>query len=348
MANFIYPISGATTANITSPFGWRINPVTGQREHHNGIDLGFPSGTPTIASAAGTVQIADYNEYNGNYVILEHTGGFTTYYLHHTTNTVSTGDTVTQGQQVGTVGETGQVTGAHLHFELRLNGEPIDPVPYLGLSTISENRPLTLAEMTLNAQYIVNVLLTYGWTFEAICGMLGNMQEESTINPGAWEGWVTPSDPTIASIGCGLVQWTPGYKYVNWAISQGITEYDQYMQIDPQLQRILAEVPATSGDLQQWIPTPTYNFSFEEFTKSRLAPDYLAMAFIANYERPANPNQPIRGTNALYWYETLDSSGNGGGVVISTGFLLRKGRVIVNYEGNSNTLIYRYGTNLYR
>lgn len=348
MPTFIWPISGATTSNITSGFGWRVNPITGERQHHDGIDLGYPTGTPIVTTASGTVTVSEFNQYRGNYIVIDHGSGFTTYSQHNDTNDVAVGDTVTQGQQIGTVGSTGDSTGPHLHFELRLNDDPIDPVPYLGISTISENRPLTLAEMTLNAQYITNVLITYGWTFEAICGMLGNMQSESTINPGAWEGWTTPSDPTTATQGAGLVQWTPGSKYVNWAIAQGYTEYASYMQIDPQLQRILAEVPATSGDLYQWIPTSEYNFSFQEFTKSKQSPQVLADAFLKNYERPANSNQPIRGTQALYWYETLDSSGNGGGVVISTGFLYKKGRVIVNYEGNSNSLLVRVGNNTFR
>lgn len=159
--------------------------------------------------------------------------------------------------------------------------------------TISENRYLTLDEMEINAQYILDKLLSKGWTKESICGTLGNMQSESTINPGIWESLLEGN----MSGGFGLVQWTPASKYTSWADSKGFAWGD----IDGQIERLVYEVE--NG--LQWISTPTYPMTFKEYVESTSSPYELAMVFIANYERPLEPNQPIRGTQADYWYEKL-------------------------------------------
>lgn len=105
-----------------------------------------------------------------------------------------------------------------------------------------------------------------------------------------------PQDPTYS--GYGLVQWTPYTKYTNWIVNQGFSDPSE---MDANIFRILYEV---SNNLQ-WIPTTQYNYSFSDFTHSTDTPYNLAMAFLANYERPADPNQPTRGTQAQEWYEFL-------------------------------------------
>lgn len=105
-----------------------------------------------------------------------------------------------------------------------------------------------------------------------------------------------PSDPTYA--GYGLVQWTPYTKYTNWIVNQGFLDPSE---MDANIFRILYEV---ANDLQ-WIATIQYNYSFEDFTHSTDTPYNLGMAFLTNYERPLDPNQPIRGTQAQAWYEFL-------------------------------------------
>lgn len=105
-----------------------------------------------------------------------------------------------------------------------------------------------------------------------------------------------PSDPTYA--GYGLVQWTPYTKYTNWIINQG---FNDPSEMDANIFRILYEV---ANDLQ-WIATTQYNYSFEDFTHSTDMPYNLGMAFLTNYERPLDPNQPARGTQSQEWYEFL-------------------------------------------
>lgn len=161
---------------------------------------------------------------------------------------------------------------------------------------INGNRYLSIDEMTVNAQEIMNQLTSRGWTKNAVAGMLGNMQTESTINPGVWESL----SPNVNN-GYGLVQWTPATKLISWAESEGL----DYTSGDAQLQRIDWEV----ANNQQWIATSQYPMSFQEFKVSTLTPEYLAQVFIRNYERPRNPNQPIRSTQARYWYDNLEGGG---------------------------------------
>lgn len=161
---------------------------------------------------------------------------------------------------------------------------------------ISGNRYLSMAEMTNNAQLIMSQLTAQGWTKNAVAGMLGNMQSESTINPGIWES-LNPD----TSRGFGLVQWTPASKLISWAQGEG----KDYTSGDTQLDRINWEV----ANNQQWIATSQYPMSFQQFKVSTLTPEYLAQVFIRNYERPLNPNQPIRSTQARYWYDHLDGEG---------------------------------------
>ncbi len=122
-----YPIR----APITSNFGWRVHPILGTQKFHNGLDFGAPTGTPIQAAERGTVIFAGWYGGYGNAVIIDHGNGATTLYAHASRLTVQEGQVVQQGQVVALVGSTGLSTGPHLHFEVRINGEPQDPSYYL-------------------------------------------------------------------------------------------------------------------------------------------------------------------------------------------------------------------------
>lgn len=122
-----YPIQ----APLTSPFGWRIHPILGRRRFHAGVDFGADFGTLIFAAEAGTVIFAGWLGGYGQTVILDHGGGMTTLYAHAQRLLVREGQLVQQGQPIAEVGSTGLSTGPHLHFEVRLNGEPSDPLAYL-------------------------------------------------------------------------------------------------------------------------------------------------------------------------------------------------------------------------
>jgi murein DD-endopeptidase MepM/ murein hydrolase activator NlpD len=117
----IWPVNGP----VTSPFGYRWGRL------HAGIDIGVPYGTPIQAAAAGTVVLAAWTGGYGNYTCIDHGGGLATCYAHQSSYAVSAGAQVSQGQVIGYVGSTGHSFGAHLHFEVRINGNPVDPLGYL-------------------------------------------------------------------------------------------------------------------------------------------------------------------------------------------------------------------------
>jgi murein DD-endopeptidase MepM/ murein hydrolase activator NlpD len=125
---FIWPVN----APITSPFGYRTDPVTGATAFHAGLDLGAPCGTPIKAAATGVIVSAGSTTGGyGNMTLIDHGGGLATLYGHQSSIIVSAGQTVNQGQVIGYVGSTGKSTGCHLHFEVRVNGNPVDPLGYL-------------------------------------------------------------------------------------------------------------------------------------------------------------------------------------------------------------------------
>lgn len=113
---------------ICSPFGMRMHPILHYMRMHTGIDMSVPFGAPIRAAGAGKVISTGWNGGYGNCVIIDHGGGRTTLYAHMSRITVSTGQIVSPGQQVGACGSTGLSTGPHLHFELRINGSPVNPL----------------------------------------------------------------------------------------------------------------------------------------------------------------------------------------------------------------------------
>jgi murein DD-endopeptidase MepM/ murein hydrolase activator NlpD len=116
---------------ITSTFGYRIHPIYGDRRLHAGVDFRAPTGTPLLAAAAGEVVFAGWKSGYGNTTIIDHGGGLATLYAHQSSIGVKVGQEVKRGAVIGLSGATGNVTGPHLHFEVRVNGTPVDPLGYL-------------------------------------------------------------------------------------------------------------------------------------------------------------------------------------------------------------------------
>ena len=116
-----WPVSGP----VTSPFGWRWGRM------HEGIDIATGYGTPIGAAAGGTVIYCGWMGGYGNLVVIDHGGGLATAYGHQSAIAVGCGQYVGRGQTIGYVGSTGHSTGPHLHFEVRINGSPVDPLGYL-------------------------------------------------------------------------------------------------------------------------------------------------------------------------------------------------------------------------
>lgn len=115
---------------ISMPFGKTISPIDGFEREHAGLDFPAETGTPVLAAQDGTVVEAEFNVDYGNYVIIDHEEGCSTVYAHMDEILTEVGETVKMGDQIGTVGSTGRSTGPHLHFELRIDGEPVDPSDY--------------------------------------------------------------------------------------------------------------------------------------------------------------------------------------------------------------------------
>ena len=161
------------------------------------------------------------------------------------------------------------------------------------IEPISKNAYLTEEEMKTNALYIYLYMKARGWTLNAIAGMLGNMEIESTINPGIWQNL----EEYNLDLGFGLVQWTPATNYIEWATQNGYSYYD----MDANLDRIIYEL----NNGLQWISTETYPMSFDEFTVSTESPSTLASIFLKNYERAGIEKETERQTSAEKWYAYL-------------------------------------------
>ena len=183
-----------------------------------------------------------------------------------------------------------------------------------------ESAPLTSAQMEVSAFYIYSALTDKGWTPEAIAGLLGNLQHESSINPGRWEGDSVGSGP-----GYSLVQWTPYTNYTDWCAAEGRSDPSE---MDNAIARILYELE--NG--LQYYATDSYFLSFREFTQSTGSPYDLACAFAWNYERSwtvlygteaeKEALRQLRGGSAERWYTYLTGKeptppGSGGSTIKS-------------------------------
>lgn len=143
----IWPTPGYTT--ITSNFGMRTHPITGIYKLHTGVDIGAPYGAMFVASNDGVVVKAEMNSAYGNMVMIDHGGGVMTLYAHGSEILVEVGQTVTQGTAVLKVGSTGYSTGPHAHFEIRINGEYVNPLDYISPDNgkTSENEDEIVVEL---------------------------------------------------------------------------------------------------------------------------------------------------------------------------------------------------------
>lgn len=123
--SFIWPVRG----RITSPYGMRV--ISGRNDFHAGIDIGGASGTNIVAAESGKVTYSGYMRGYGNVIILSHNGGYSTVYGHNSVNLVKEGQSIKKGSVIAKMGRTGNATGTHLHFEVRLSGKPVNPLSYL-------------------------------------------------------------------------------------------------------------------------------------------------------------------------------------------------------------------------
>lgn len=160
----------------------------------------------------------------------------------------------------------------------------------------NESEYLSQQEMEINAIYICSFFLNQGWSINAIAGTLGNMQAESSLNPGIWQS----NNIGNTSGGYGLVQWTPASNYFNWCNASSISDPSE---MDSNLTRIMYE----KDHNLQYYPTDTYPLSFAEYSVSKESPEYLASAFLKNYERAGIEVEETRRSNARAWFEFLQS-----------------------------------------
>lgn len=127
---YVWPTESSYT-KVTSYFGWRTSPLTGKPEFHNGIDIPAAYGSAIYAADGGTVIISEKHYSYGNYIVIDHGNGLSTLYAHNTKNLVKVGDVVDKGQQIATCGSSGDSTGNHCHFSVRMDGSPVNPMNYI-------------------------------------------------------------------------------------------------------------------------------------------------------------------------------------------------------------------------
>ena len=120
-----------TTGRLSSSFGMRVHPVLRRRKHHSGIDLAAPRGTPVYATADGAIARADRSRSYGLVIYIDHGGDLETRYAHLSKLLVADGQRVKKGDLIGYVGSTGRSTGPHLHYEVRVAGVAVNPIPYM-------------------------------------------------------------------------------------------------------------------------------------------------------------------------------------------------------------------------
>lgn len=162
-------------------------------------------------------------------------------------------------------------------------------------SPLGSSDPLNMDQMKANARYIYNYCSEMGITINAICGMLGNFQVESTINPGRWQN----DDEYNYDLGYGLAQWTPATKYLNAIHPYG--NGDPFEMDNNLFYLIEYEIQKQT----EYYPTSNYPETYAQFLQSSKSPTYLAKAFLYNYERAGVEVVNKRVEYANYWYEFL-------------------------------------------
>lgn len=168
--------------------------------------------------------------------------------------------------------------------------------------TISNNY-LSESKMQGNALEVYKYFSSKGWTLNAIGGILGNMEKESNINPGLWQSLKEGN----YSGGFGLVQWTPATNYTDWANANG------YSITDPNGQ--LYWIDALSASTGQWISTSAYSMTWNQFKSSSESPEYLASAFLKNFERAGVEVESERRSCARKWYDYLEKYAEGSKII---------------------------------
>ncbi len=135
--NWPVPAKAASSSSLSSGFINRNNPISGRRELHTGYDIPAPYGSNIVAAEAGTVIYSGWMSGYGNTIMIDHGGGLVTLYGHNSSLVVSKGRSVTRGQVIAKCGSTGNSTGNHCHFEVRVNGRAVSPEPYLGVANVN-------------------------------------------------------------------------------------------------------------------------------------------------------------------------------------------------------------------
>lgn len=153
MTKTVISARGAAPLSISSPFGWRSDPIKGIRRRHSGIDLPGRSGTRIYATGAGVVSFAGWMSGYGNLVQIDHPGGVRTRYGHLSRILVGGGVPVAQGDLIGQMGSTGKSTGSHLHYEVRADGVPVNPLAYIGQAAPSFYETVWAPEVPVTARW---------------------------------------------------------------------------------------------------------------------------------------------------------------------------------------------------
>lgn len=150
--DLIWPAPGYKT--ITSPYGMRIHPIFHVQRMHTGVDIGAPKYADIVAVNGGVVTLATFSGSYGYYVMIDHGGGIVTLYAHAEELCVSVGDIVKAGDVIMKAGSTGWSTGPHLHFEVRINGNTVNPLPYITKSSSNDLNNNTISDITNNNEII--------------------------------------------------------------------------------------------------------------------------------------------------------------------------------------------------
>lgn len=236
--NLHSPIQGEWKNKITSMYGYRADPFTGEKKFHTAIDIADVEGTPLLAVFDGIITYTEHSDSGyGNYVELTDKEGNMARYAHASSISARIGQEVKKGDEIAKMGTTGNSTGSHLHFELYLaDGTRVNPYFYLYSEEAfnSYTRPSVSSFNSFNWQggdvqeTVWGYLVTHGYTPEAAAGIMGNIEAESGFNTSAVESSVTnPGE------GIGLIQWSFGRKaqLIAFAQSQGKSWSDIGVQI---------------------------------------------------------------------------------------------------------------------
>ena len=292
------------STNITSYFGPRVHPVTGVwQAAHGALDIGVGEGTPVIATKSGEINFTNTGcsvgdqscggSY-GNYIKIDHGDGIESLYAHLSEVLVSEGESVVQGQIIAYSGNTGRTTGAHLHFEIRLNGVKVDPLDYVDpenprpVSRVLSDGDIVIigdtgdySDYDHNKNVVCNSLLASGFSTNAVVGIMANMETESahTYNPavveyGSGYNLETIYDaPSTVAAGFGLIQWSFGRRIQ--LIDYAREKNWEAASMQAQLNYLYYEITNKSS----------YAVTNKYLTGNYSSYD-IAVAFCKNFERP--------------------------------------------------------------